>query len=47
VASLIATLEPVITATMAFFLLGERPSTIQVVGGFLITLGVIALRRKE
>lgn len=47
VASLIATLEPVITATMAFLLLGERPSTIQIVGGLLIILGVITLRRKE
>lgn len=47
VASLIATLEPVITAVMAFFLLGERLSTIQVVGSLLIILGVITLRREE
>jgi drug/metabolite transporter (DMT)-like permease len=44
VASLIATLEPVITAVMAFFLLGERLSTIQVMGALLIILGVIILR---
>jgi len=47
VASLIATLEPAITATMAFFLLGERFSTVQVVGALLIILGVITLRREE
>jgi DME family drug/metabolite transporter len=47
VASLIATLEPVITAVMAFFLLGERLSAIQVVGALLIILGVTTLRREE
>jgi DME family drug/metabolite transporter len=47
VASLIATLEPVITALMAFFLLGERLSAIQVVGALLILFGVITLRREE
>jgi drug/metabolite transporter (DMT)-like permease len=47
VASLIATLEPVITATMAFSLLGERLSAVQVVGSLLIILGVITLRREE
>ena len=47
VASLIATLEPVFTAIMAFFLLGERLSTVQFVGALLILFGVITLRRKE
>ena len=47
VASLIATLEPVITAIMAFFLLGERLSTVQFVGALLIIFGVITLRREE
>jgi DME family drug/metabolite transporter len=47
VASLIATLEPVITAIMAFFLLGERLSTVQLTGGLLILFGVITLRREE
>ena len=47
VASLIATLEPAITAIMAFFLLGERFSTVQVVGALLIILGVITLRRQD
>jgi DME family drug/metabolite transporter len=46
VASLIATLEPVITAIMAFVLLGERLSAIQFVGALLIILGVITLRRE-
>jgi DME family drug/metabolite transporter len=47
VASLIATLEPVITAIMAFFLLGERLSTVQLTGALLILFGVITLRREE
>jgi drug/metabolite transporter (DMT)-like permease len=47
VASLIATLEPVFTAIMAFFLLGERPSAVQIVGSLLILFGVLTLRRKE
>ena len=47
VASLIATLEPVITAIMAFFLLGERLSAVQLVGALLILLGVLTLRRGE
>jgi drug/metabolite transporter (DMT)-like permease len=47
VASLIATLEPVFTAVMAFFLLGERLSTVQIVGALLIILGVTTLRRRE
>ena len=47
VANLIATLEPVFTAIMAFFLLAERLSAIQVVGALLIFFGVITLRREE
>jgi drug/metabolite transporter (DMT)-like permease len=47
VANLIATLEPVLTAIMAFFLLGERLSTVQLVGALLIVLGVLTLRRGE
>jgi drug/metabolite transporter (DMT)-like permease len=47
VASLIATLEPVFTAIMAFFLLGERLSAIQLVGSLLILFGVLTLRREE
>jgi DME family drug/metabolite transporter len=47
VASLIATLEPAFTAIMAFFLLGERPSAVQIVGSLLILFGVLTLRREE
>jgi len=47
VASLVATLEPVFTAFMAFFLLGERLSAIQLVGSLLILFGVLTLRREE
>jgi len=47
VASLIATLEPVFTAIIAFFLLGERLNAIQIVGSLLIILGVLTLRREE
>ena len=47
VANLIATLEPVFTAIMAFFLLGERLSTAQFVGSLLILFGVLTLRREE
>jgi len=46
VANLIATLEPVLTAILAFFLLGERLTTIQLFGSLLIVGGVVALRVK-
>lgn len=46
VASIIATLEPVLTTIMAFFLLGERLTIPQWAGGFLIICGVILLRLK-
>jgi DME family drug/metabolite transporter len=46
VASLIATLEPVFTAILAFFLLGERLNVIQIVGSLLVILGVVSLRRE-
>ena len=42
--NLILTAEPVVTAILAFFLLGEVLSRIQVVGGLLIMTGVILLR---
>jgi len=47
VASLIATLEPVLTALLAYTLLGERFSPIQVAGGVMISLGVVVLRFGE
>ena len=47
VASLIATLEPVLTALLAYTLLDERFSMIQIVGGLMISLGVVVLRIGE
>lgn len=47
VANLIATLEPLMTAGLAFVLLGERFSTIQLIGGILIILGIVMLRVNE
>ena len=44
VASIIATLEPVMTTTLAFFLLGERLTPPQWAGSLLIISGVILLR---
>jgi len=47
VANLIATLEPVLTFMMAFFLLGEQLNPGQIVGGVLIIGSVILLRLRE
>jgi drug/metabolite transporter (DMT)-like permease len=47
VANLIATLEPALTAGLAFFFLGERFSAIQLSGGLMILAGVILLRLRE
>jgi drug/metabolite transporter (DMT)-like permease len=44
VANLIATLEPTMTAALAYFLLGETFTPLQVVGGILVLLGVVILR---
>ena len=44
VVNLIVTLEPAITAVIAYFLLGELLSGIQIGGGLLIMLGVVFLR---
>jgi drug/metabolite transporter (DMT)-like permease len=44
VANLITTLEPTMTAALAYFLLGETFTTPQVVGGVLVLLGVVILR---
>ena len=43
-ANLIATLEPAMTAGLAFCLLGERLTTPQLLGGSLILTGVVLLR---
>jgi drug/metabolite transporter (DMT)-like permease len=47
VANLVVTLEPVFTAVIAYFLLGERLTWIQVTGGLLILSGVVFLRIHE
>jgi drug/metabolite transporter (DMT)-like permease len=47
IANLIATLEPVMTAGLAFLLLGERFNTPQWVGSLLIIGSVVLLRLRE
>jgi len=47
VANLVATLEPAFTAAIAYFLLGERLTWIQIIGGLLILAGVVFLRINE
>jgi len=46
-ANLIATLEPAMTAVLAFCLLGERLTIPQLLGGSLILIGVVLLRFGE
>jgi len=46
-ASLVSTLEPVITAVLAFFLLNEQLTAPQLFGGGLILAGVLLLRLGE
>jgi len=47
ITNLIVTSEPVFTAIIAFFLLGERLDGVQLIGSALILAGVIFLRIKE
>jgi drug/metabolite transporter (DMT)-like permease len=47
VANLIVTLEPLFTALMAFVLLGEKMTGIQILGGMVILAGVVLLRVSE
>jgi len=47
VANLIATLEPVFTTVLAYFLLGERLSGMQLGGSLMILAGVVLLRVYE
>jgi drug/metabolite transporter (DMT)-like permease len=44
VANLIVTLEPAFTAVIAYFLLGERLTAIQLIGSLSILAGVVVLR---
>ena len=46
-ANLITTLEPIMTTTMAFFLLGEQLTAVEIAGGSLTLLGVVLLRTSE
>jgi drug/metabolite transporter (DMT)-like permease len=47
VANLIATLEPVFTAVIAYLLLGERLTAMQLIGSLMILAGVASLRVHE
>lgn len=47
VVNLIVTTEPVFTALIAYLLLGEQLSAVQVLGSLVILLGVILLRAQE
>jgi drug/metabolite transporter (DMT)-like permease len=47
VANLVVTLEPAFTAVIAYFLLGERLTWVQLFGGLLILGGVVFLRVYE
>lgn len=47
VANLIATLEPALTAVLAYFFLGERLTGVQLAGSLLIIIGVAAVRLRE
>jgi drug/metabolite transporter (DMT)-like permease len=47
VANLIATLEPVMTAALAYIFLGERMTVVQLFGGLVIATGVVLLRISE
>jgi drug/metabolite transporter (DMT)-like permease len=46
-ANLLATLEPVLTTLLAYVLLNESLSVPQFIGGIIIVLSVLALRREE
>jgi drug/metabolite transporter (DMT)-like permease len=47
IVNLIAILEPVFTAVIAYFLLGERLTAVQIAGSFLIIAAVVFLRVYE
>ncbi|MGD8823178.1 MAG: DMT family transporter [Anaerolineales bacterium] len=47
IANLIVTTEPVFTTTTAYFLLGERLTWLQLLGGLMILGGVVVLRLTE
>lgn len=45
--NLLLTIEPVFTAAVAYFLLGERLTTVQIGGGLLVFAGILLLRIRE
>jgi drug/metabolite transporter (DMT)-like permease len=47
VANLIATLEPALTAGLAFLFLGERLTAVQFYGSLMILAGVVLLRLRD
>jgi drug/metabolite transporter (DMT)-like permease len=47
VVNLIATLEPVLTVILAFILLGERLTFVQLIGSALIIIAIVSLRLYE
>jgi drug/metabolite transporter (DMT)-like permease len=47
VASVVATLEPVIAGILAYLLLGERLTLLQILGGVAIISAVLLLRPRE
>ena len=47
VVNLIATLEPLFTATLAYFIFGEQLTMVQLAGGVLILGGVVVIRITE
>lgn len=47
IVNLILTSEPVVTAIIAYFLLGERLNAVQIIGSALIVVGVVILRVHE
>ena len=47
VVNLLATLEPVMTALLAYALLGERLTGVQLLGSALILTAVAAVQREE
>ena len=47
VVNLIVTMEPVFTALLAFVLLGEMMTGMQILGGMVILAGVVLLRVSE
>jgi len=46
-ASITATLEPIAAAFMAFFLLGEMPGHLQILGGIMVISAIVLLQLQK